>query len=52
MPILTSVANKLTKPLPKVLSPKGHAIADYITIGECCNVLRGVFGEYEPSQVT
>ena len=33
MPILTSVANKVTKPLPKVLSPKGHAIADYLTIG-------------------
>ena len=28
------------------------ALADYITIGECCDVLRGVFGEHQPSQVT
>jgi hypothetical protein len=33
MPILTSVANSITKPLPKLLSPKAHAIADYLTIG-------------------
>lgn len=33
MPVLTSLANSITKPLPKLLSPKGHAIADYITIG-------------------
>src|SRR5438270_1546251 len=24
------------------------ALADYVTIGECCEVLRGVFGEYRP----
>ena len=24
------------------------ALADYVTIGECCAVLRGVFGEYRP----
>jgi methylmalonyl-CoA mutase N-terminal domain/subunit len=24
------------------------ALADYVTIGECCRVLRGVFGEYRP----
>jgi methylmalonyl-CoA mutase N-terminal domain/subunit len=35
-----------------LLPPLKAALADYITIGECCNVLRGVFGEYEPSQVT
>ena|SRR5581483_11288707 len=33
MPIFTGIANSLTKPLPKVLSPKGHAIADYASIG-------------------
>jgi methylmalonyl-CoA mutase, N-terminal domain len=26
------------------------ALADYITIGECCEVLRGVFGEYRPHE--
>lgn len=33
MPVFTSIANALTKPLPKVLSPKAHAIADYATVG-------------------
>jgi methylmalonyl-CoA mutase N-terminal domain/subunit len=28
------------------------ALADYVTIGECCAVLRGVFGEYTPPRVT
>ena len=28
------------------------ALAEYITIGECCDVLRGVFGEHQASQVT
>ena len=26
------------------------ALADYVTIGECCAVLRGVFGEYRPRE--
>jgi hypothetical protein len=26
------------------------ALADYITIGECCTVLRGVFGEYRQGE--
>jgi len=26
------------------------ALADYITIGECCGVLREIFGEYRPSE--
>jgi len=26
------------------------ALADYVTIGECCAVLRGVFGEYLPGE--
>jgi methylmalonyl-CoA mutase N-terminal domain/subunit len=25
------------------------ALADYVTIGECCDVLRAVFGEYRPA---
>jgi len=33
MPMLTSAANALTKSFPKVLSPKAHAVADYLTIG-------------------
>jgi hypothetical protein len=26
------------------------ALADYITIGECCSVLRKVWGEYHPPE--
>ena len=26
------------------------ALADYVTIGECCTVLRGAFGEYRPME--
>ncbi len=30
--------------------PLKAALADYVTIGECCRVLRGVFGEYRPQE--
>ncbi len=33
MPAMNKVAGAVTNRLPKVLSPKGHAIADYITAG-------------------
>ena len=33
MAVVNNVAGSVTKRLPKVLSPKGHAIADYITAG-------------------
>ena len=33
MAVVNNVAGAVTKRLPKVLSPKGHAIADYITAG-------------------
>jgi methylmalonyl-CoA mutase N-terminal domain/subunit len=26
------------------------ALADYVTIGECCTALRLVFGEYRPTE--
>jgi methylmalonyl-CoA mutase N-terminal domain/subunit len=28
------------------------ALADYVTIGECCYVLRSVFGEYRPTEAS
>ena len=31
-----------------LMPPLKAALADYVTIGECCRVLRGVFGEYNP----
>ena len=33
MPIVTSAAQLAAKPFPKAISPKAHAIIDYITIG-------------------
>ena len=33
MPILNTVAKTITKPLPKFISPWGHAVLDYLTIG-------------------
>lgn len=33
MPRMYAVADTITRRLPKVLSPEGHAIADYVTIG-------------------
>ncbi len=33
MPMLYAAADNLTRRLPKLLSPKAHAIADYATIG-------------------
>ena len=33
MPILNSIAKVAAKPLPRMISPKAHAIIDYLTIG-------------------
>jgi hypothetical protein len=33
MPIFNSLAKIVAKPVPKVVSPKAHAIVDYVTIG-------------------
>jgi hypothetical protein len=33
MPKLYAVADSLTRRLPRLVSPKGHAIADYVAIG-------------------
>jgi hypothetical protein len=33
MPVVNNVASAVTKRLPKVLSPKAHAIVDYATAG-------------------
>src|SRR5947207_11623238 len=33
-----------------LMPPLKAALADYVTIGECCRVLRGVFGEYHPGE--
>jgi methylmalonyl-CoA mutase N-terminal domain/subunit len=47
-----AVIERAARGTDNLLPPLKAALADYITIGECCNVLRGVFGEYQPSQVT
>jgi hypothetical protein len=33
MPVTTSAVDSLTRRLPKVVSPKTHAIVDYLVIG-------------------
>ena len=33
MPILNSLARIAAKPLPKMISPKTHAVLDYMTVG-------------------
>ena len=33
MPILNSLARMVAKPLPRMLSPKTHAVVDYLTLG-------------------
>lgn len=33
MPVVNNVAGAVTKRLPKVLSPKAHAVVDYLTAG-------------------
>ncbi len=33
MPILNSLARAVAKPIPRMLSPKAHAVLDYITVG-------------------
>ena len=33
MTVLPGMADAVTRRLPKIVSPRGHAIADYITIG-------------------
>ena len=33
-----------------LMFPLKAALADYVTIGECCGVLRSVFGEYRPGE--
>src|SRR5947209_13156162 len=32
MPMITNMAGMVARRLPKAISPKGHAIADYVTI--------------------
>jgi hypothetical protein len=33
MPILNRLAKVVARPFPRIISPKGHAIVDYITVG-------------------
>jgi methylmalonyl-CoA mutase, N-terminal domain len=35
--------------IENLMPPLKAALADYVTIGECCAVLREVFGEYRPT---
>jgi len=35
-----------------LMFPLKEALAAYATIGECCDRLRGVFGEYQPPDIS
>ena len=41
---------KVARGSGNLMPPLKAALADYATIGECCAVLRGVFGEYRPRE--
>jgi len=41
---------KAARGTENLMPPLKAALADYVTIGECCRVLRGVFGEYHPGE--
>jgi methylmalonyl-CoA mutase N-terminal domain/subunit len=41
---------KAARGTDNLMPPLKAALADYVTIGECCAVLRGVFGEYRPTE--
>jgi methylmalonyl-CoA mutase N-terminal domain/subunit len=41
---------KAARSSDNLMPPLKAALADYVTIGECCTVLRGVFGEYRPTE--
>jgi len=41
---------KAARSTDNLMPPLKAALADYVTIGECCTVLRGVFGEYRPTE--
>jgi methylmalonyl-CoA mutase N-terminal domain/subunit len=41
---------RVARSTDNLMIPLKAALADYVTIGECCAVLRGVFGEYQPRE--
>ena len=41
---------KAARGTENLMPPLKAALANYVTIGECCRVLRGVFGEYHPGE--
>jgi methylmalonyl-CoA mutase N-terminal domain/subunit len=45
-----SALEKAARGTDNLMPPLKAALADYVTIGECCRVLRGVFGEYKPGE--
>jgi methylmalonyl-CoA mutase N-terminal domain/subunit len=48
----SAVIEKAARGTDNLMPPLKAALADYVTIGECCAVLRGVFGEYRPTGAT
>jgi len=45
-----TLVDRVARGMDNLMIPLKAALADYVTIGECCAVLRGVFGEYRPGE--
>jgi methylmalonyl-CoA mutase N-terminal domain/subunit len=46
----SAAIEKAARGTDNLMPPLKAALADYVTIGECCTVLRRVFGEYRPTE--
>jgi hypothetical protein len=44
MPVLNKLAQIAVKPLPRTLSPKAHAIVDYVNVGACLMAAASFWG--------
>jgi hypothetical protein len=44
MPVLNKLAQIAVKPLPRALSPKAHAIVDYVNVGACLMAAASFWG--------
>ncbi|HEY7353584.1 MAG TPA: hypothetical protein VH596_12520 [Terriglobales bacterium] len=51
MPVLTKLVQIAVKPIPKTLTPKAHAIVDYISVGACLMAAASFWGRNKRASV-
>ena len=51
MPVLNKLAQIAVKPIPKALTPKAHAIVDYVTVGACLMAAASFWGRNKRASV-